>query len=52
MQKVELLSRIQELSSILSSQTTQKYMSDESVADLHKALEAMTEEYVSRYCAA
>ncbi len=52
MKKVELLSRIQELSSLLSCQTAQKYISTESVSELEKALDAMTEEYVNTYCAA
>jgi hypothetical protein len=51
MQKLELLSRIQELSSLLSSDTTCQYMSDGSISEMQKALDAMTETYLTSYCA-
>lgn len=52
MQKVELLSQIQDLSSVLSSEKACAYMSNESVAEMQKALDMLTEEYLEAYCAA
>jgi hypothetical protein len=51
MQKLELLSHIQALSSLLSSDVTAKYISEGSKSEMKKALDEMTENYVSAYCA-
>lgn len=52
MRKVELLAQIQELSSVLASDKTLGYISEGSVAEMQKALDMMTEEYLQTYCAA
>ncbi len=52
MQKIELLTRIQELSSLLSSDTTTKYMQQETVQQMQQALEQMTQKYLDVYCMA
>ena len=52
MQKIKLLGQIQELSSILASDKTLGYISENSVAEMQKALDMMTEEYLQTYCAA
>ena len=52
MKKVELLSSIQELSSLLASEKAISYMTEGSVEEMQKALDRMTEEYLEVYCAA
>lgn len=52
MQKVELLSSIQELSALLSSEKAVSYMTETSVEEMQQALNRMTDEYLETYCAA
>ena len=50
MKKVELLTRIQELSSILSSENAVSYLSESSVNEMAVALDKMTNDYLETYC--
>ena len=52
MKKLELLSQIEGLSTVLASEKAIGYMSEESVVEMQKALDMMTDEYLTTYCAA
>ncbi|VBB08686.1 Hypothetical protein LUCI_3964 [Lucifera butyrica] len=50
MQKLELLNRIQKLASIVHSEDLTQQLSAESLNDLRRVLDEMTEEYIVSYC--
>ncbi|HMM22989.1 MAG TPA: hypothetical protein PKA10_19955 [Selenomonadales bacterium] len=51
MAKVELLKRIQKLASLVHGSDLQGYqLTEECVDELRRALDALTEEYMERYC--
>lgn len=51
MEKLELLSRIRKLSSVVHSDDLAKYnLADESVAEMHRVLNELSEMYIGMYC--
>lgn len=51
MKKVELLARISTLSSVVHSDDLAKYnLTSESINEMRRALDALTEEYIAHYC--
>lgn len=51
MEKLELLSRIGKLSSVLHSDDLAKYnLADESVNEMHRVLDELSETYIVKYC--
>jgi len=50
MAKVELLKRIQKLATLVHGTVMEGYLSDETAAELRQSLDALTEEYIARYC--
>jgi hypothetical protein len=51
MEKIELLSRIRKLSSVVHSDDLAKYnLADESVAEMHRVLDELSEKYIGTYC--
>jgi Glu-tRNA(Gln) amidotransferase subunit E-like FAD-binding protein len=51
MKKLELLSRIQNLASLLHCDDLKQYnLTTESVKEMHRAMDALTEEYIACYC--
>jgi hypothetical protein len=51
MEKIELLSRIRKLSSLVHGADLADYnLSEESVKEMHRALDDLTEEYIAAYC--
>lgn len=51
MEKLDLLSRISKLSSILHSNDLTKYnLASESIAEMRRALDELSEIYITTYC--
>ena len=51
MSKVELLSRIQNLTNLVNGEDLKRYeLSESSVTELRQALDRMTDEYIKTYC--
>jgi hypothetical protein len=51
MEKLDLLSRIGKLSSILHSNDLAKYnLANESIAEMHRVLDELSEIYITTYC--
>ena len=51
MEKIELLSRIRKLSSVVHSDDLAKYnLADESIAEMHRVLDELSETYIGTYC--
>lgn len=51
MEKLELLSRIGKLSSVLHSGDLAKYnLGNESIAEMKRVLDELSETYISKYC--
>jgi len=51
MEKIELLSRIRKLSSVVHGCDLAEYnLPEESVAEMHRVLDELSEKYISTYC--
>lgn len=51
MKKLELLSRIEKLSSLVHSKDLSHYnLTEESIQELRLALDKLTDEYIAAYC--
>lgn len=51
MEKIELLSRIQKLSSLVHSNDLAAYnLSEAAIAEIKRTLDELTERYIVRYC--
>jgi ribosome recycling factor len=50
-EKLELLSRIRKLSSLVHSEDLKHYnFTEDSIKELHSTLDKLTEEYITSYC--
>lgn len=51
MGKIELLSRIRKLSSVVHGSDLAEYnLADESIAEMHRVLDELSEKYIVAYC--
>jgi len=51
MEKIELLSRIRKLSSVVHGSDLAEYnLADESISEMHRVLNELSEEYITTYC--
>lgn len=50
MAKLELFKRIQKLATIVHGGVDAYNLSDECIMELRRTLDALTEEYIARYC--
>ena len=50
MAKLELFKRIQKLATIVHGGVESYDLSDECIIELRRSLDALTEEYIARYC--
>ena len=51
MEKIELLSRIRKLSSLVHGCDLAEYkLADESIAEMHRILDELSEKYITAYC--
>jgi Glu-tRNA(Gln) amidotransferase subunit E-like FAD-binding protein len=51
MEKIELLARIQKLSSLIHSNDLAQYnLSDTAIEEMKQTLDALTEKYIAAYC--
>lgn len=50
MAKLELFKRIQKLATIVHGGVDSYNLSDECITELRRSLDALTEEYIARYC--
>ncbi len=51
MEKVELLSRIRKLSTLVHGTDLEKYnLADESIVEMHRVLDELSEKYITAYC--
>jgi hypothetical protein len=51
MAKLELFKRIQKLATLVHGTDIERYhLTDECLAELRRSLDALTEEYIIRYC--
>lgn len=52
MAKLELLKRIQKLATLVHGTEMEGYLTEECAAELRQSLDALTEEYIVRFCEA
>ena len=51
MEKIELLSRIRKLSSVVHGPDLAEYnLTDESIVEMHRVLDELREKYITVYC--
>lgn len=51
MEKIELLSRIRKLSSLVHGTDLAKYnLAEESIVEMHRVLDELSEKYITAYC--